>query len=119
MKIFESLGLNMEDIAHPLKMQRIEDLICVSIMHHKDAETRNKAANNIILTGGLAETPHFLETLEDKLIERIGKYDPNIDRVEIHNFGSRKIDTKTISWLGGTVIPKLDCMEDGFISRER
>ena len=118
-KVLDSLGLNSEEFYDPYSMQKLQDLVSFSILQLKDSEARIKAANNIILTGGLAVTPLLLETLEDRLIDRIGRFDPKIERVEVHNFHSRKLDLKTISWLGGTVIPKLDCMEDGFISKER
>ena len=60
-----------------------------------------------------------MEELEDRLIERIAKFDPNIDRVEVINHSNREFDNAELVWTGGAVLPKLDCMRDSFIPKNR
>jgi hypothetical protein len=40
-------------------------------------------ANNIILIGGSAKIHNLIEELEDRLINKISEFDPDIDRVEV------------------------------------
>jgi actin-related protein len=40
-------------------------------------------ANNIVLIGGGAKLHNLIEELEDRLINRISEFDPDIDRVEV------------------------------------
>ena len=97
----------------------LEDIISYSIFQLKDAETRKKAANNIVITGGFARTPFLVEELEDRLIERISKFDSNIERVEVLNLNNQEGDNSGLAWIGGSIISKLDCMGSGFVSRNR
>jgi actin-related protein 8 len=61
----------------------------------------------------------FIEELEDRLIEKISQYDPNIERVEVIDCLSRDILPMNLSWVGATVIPRLESMKDMWIMRER
>lgn len=92
----------------------IEDMICQSIMSITSGEIRKKIANCILLVGGGAKFRNFIDLLEDKLIEKLTIIDNEIERIEVLN-----IEPKTVTWIGGSIIPKLDSAKDMFISRER
>jgi hypothetical protein len=95
----------------------IEDIICQSIMSINNPELRKKLSNSIILVGGSSKFKGMIDYLEDRLIDKITTQDQEIDRVEIIHFPG--IDNKTISWIGATIIPKLDSSKDMWISRDR
>jgi actin-related protein 8 len=118
-QILDSSKIDMSSIQLPYSMANLEDIISYSIFQLKDAEARKKAANCIVISGGFARTPFLVEELEDRLIERIAKFDPNIDRVEVINHSNREFDNAELVWTGGAVLPKLDCMRDSFISKNR
>ena len=46
-------------------------------------------ANNIILIGGGARLTNLVEELEDRLINKISEFDPDIDRVEVLNLAQK------------------------------
>jgi actin-related protein len=96
------------------KFISIEEMICQSIQSIPSSDGRKKIANSILLVGGGAKFRNFIDMLEDKLIEKLTAIDNEIDRVEVLN-----IEPKTITWIGGSIIPKLDSAKDMFISRER
>jgi actin-related protein len=118
-QILEQSQIDLNNIHQEWNFTNLEDIISYSIFQLKDGETRKKAANSIVITGGFARTPYFVEELEDRLIERIAKFDPNIDRVEVIDHSKREFDNAEITWVGASIIPKLDCMRDGFVSRNR
>lgn len=118
-QILEQSQIDMSQIQQEWYFTSLEDIICYSIFQLKDGEARKKAANSIVITGGFARTPFFVEELEDRLIERIAKFDPNIDRVEVVDHSKREFDNAEITWVGASIIPKLDCMRDGFVTRNR
>ena len=89
-------------------------MICQSIMVITSSEVRKKIANSILLVGGGAKYKNFIDMLEDRLIEKLTVIDNEIDRVEVLN-----IEPKTVCWIGGSIIPKLDSAKDMFISKER
>lgn len=93
----------------------LEDMICYSIANIKDADFRKKMANSILLVGGAAHSTGMVEVLEDRLIERINFYDNTIERVEIVDLVTRDIPPIQASWLGGSVLPKLDSLRDLWI----
>jgi hypothetical protein len=39
--------------------------------------------------------------------------------VEVINCSSRELNPGYLSWIGASVIPKLECMKEGFISRDK
>lgn len=118
-QIFESSNIDVSKIHTEYHFTNLEDMISYSIFQLKDGDARKKAANSIILTGGYSLTPFLIAELEDRLIERIVKFDPNIERVEVLNFAKREFDNSEITWIGASIIPKLDCMRDGFISKSK
>jgi actin-related protein len=118
-QIFESSNIDVSKINTEYNFTNLEDIISYSIFQLKDGEARKKAANCIILTGGYSLTPYLIAELEDRLIERIVKFDPLIERVEVVNYAKREFDNSEITWIGASIIPKLDCMRDGFISKSK
>jgi len=46
-------------------------------------------------------------------------FDANIERVEVINCSNRELNCAYLSWIGASVIPKLDCMKEGFITRDK
>ena len=97
------------------KFISLEDMISQSVAAINSSEVRKKIANSILLVGGGAKFKNFVDILEDRLIEKLTVIDNDIDRVEVHNF----TDPKTVTWIGGSIIPKLESAKDMFISRER
>lgn len=95
----------------------IDDLICQSLMSISSQELRKKIANAIILVGGSSKIKGFIDYLEDRLINKLSLLDNEIERVEIINHPD--IDMKTLSWVGGTILPKLESAKDMWIQRER
>lgn len=61
----------------------------------------------------------FIEELEDRVIESINTYCPNIERVEVIDPITRDILPIYISWVGATVIPRLESMKDMWITKNR
>jgi hypothetical protein len=110
----KSLGQKKKTYENMFKYISLEDMICQSIMTISSSESRKKIANCILLVGGGAKFKNFIDMLEDRLIEKLTVIDNEIDRVEVLN-----IEPKTVSWIGGSIIPKLDSARDMFISRER
>jgi actin-related protein len=99
------------------QLANLEDMICQSIMSVNNPEMRKKLANCIILVGGGSKFKGIVDFIEDRLIDKLTTYDKEIDRVEIIQLPG--VDMKTIHWIGGTIIPKLDSSKDMWISRER
>ena len=95
----------------------IDDLICQSLMNISSQELRKKIANAIILVGGSSKIKGLIDYLEDRLINKLSLLDNEIERVEIINHPD--IDMKTLSWIGGTILPKLESAKDMWIQRER
>ena len=95
----------------------IDDLICKSLMSVGSEELRKKLANSIMLVGGTTKIKGFIDFLEDRLINKLSHLDNEIERVEIFNYP--EIDLKTLTWIGGTIIPKLESSKDMWIQRER
>ena len=95
----------------------IDDLICQSLMSVSNKELRKKLANSIMLVGGTSKLKGFIDFLEDRLINKLSELDNEIERVEIFNYPT--IDMKTLSWIGGSILPKLDSSKDMWIQKER
>jgi len=51
------------------------------------------------------------EEIEDRVIQRISSYDSNIERVEILNLSARDMLPCDVSWIGASVLSKLDSIE--------
>lgn len=118
-EVLKACDVSEADILSEWAMVNLEDAIAYSILQLKDSDSKKKAANQIILTGGFAQTPFLLEELEDRLIERISVFDSSIERVEVINCSSRELNPGYLSWIGASVIPKLECMKEGFIGRDK
>lgn len=118
-QILDSSKIDVSGIQRPCSLSNLEDVISYSIFQLKDADARKKAANCVVISGGFARSPFLVEELEDRLIERIAKFDANIDRVEVVNHAHRDCDVAEMVWTGGAVLPKLDCMRDSFVSKNR
>lgn len=77
-------------------------------------------ANCILLSGGSSQFAKFNDELEDRLIENIGAYCPNIDRVAVFDtLASRQTLASYVSWIGATVLPRLESIKDLMITRNR
>ena len=95
----------------------IDDLICQSLMSVPNKDLRKKLANSIMLVGGTSKLKGFIDFLEDRLINKLSELDNEIERVEIFNYPT--IDMKTLSWIGGSILPKLESSKDMWIQKER
>lgn len=95
----------------------LEEMICQSIMSVPSAEMRKKLANSILLVGGGVKFKGMIDYLEDRLIEKLTLLDNQIDRIEIINFPT--VDAKTLTWIGGSIVPKLESTKDMWINREK
>lgn len=65
---------------NPFLMQDLDLMIAHSIGECKDLETKKKMANTILIVGGSTQFTKFVEELEDRLIETIPVYAPEIER---------------------------------------
>jgi len=86
-------------------------------MSIKDIDIRKKFMTNILIIGGGAHMPKLSEEIIIKLNKRL---DINglEDKAEIAtDLPLREIAPIYASWLGGTVIPKLDSLRDLWIER--
>ena len=95
----------------------IVDMICQSIMSVPSCEMRKKLANSILLVGGSVKFKGMIDYLEDRLIDKLTVLDNQIDRVEVINFPT--VDAKTLTWIGGSILPKLESTKDMWINREK
>ena len=95
----------------------LDSLICQSLMNIQSQELRKKLTNAIILVGGCAKIKGFVDYLEDRLINQLPLLDNEIERVMIINPQDK--DMKTLTWIGGSVLPKLESAKDMWIQRER
>ena len=86
-------------------------------MKVKNKELRKKLANSIMLVGGTSKLKGFIDFLEERLINKLSELDNEIERVEIFNYP--EIDMKTLSWIGGSILPKLESSKDMWIQKER
>jgi len=92
-------------------------MICSSIMSINNPELRKKIANQILITGGGCKLKGLVDYIEDRLIDKLTELDPGIERIEVINMQS--VDLKTLSWIGASVIPKIESTKDMWITRER
>ena len=76
-------------------------------------------ANNVIIIGGTCKLDKFIDELEDQLIELAHIYCPIVDRVEVLDLTLKGISPIDMSWVGATVIPKLEMIKDLWITRNR
>jgi len=60
-EILKTCNIKEGDMENEYVMNNLEDIISYSILQLKDQESKKKAANQIILTGGFAATPFLLE----------------------------------------------------------
>ena len=99
------------------KLLSIDDMICQSIIAVSNPELRKRLANAILIVGGGSKFKGMIDYLEDRLFEKLTVLDNQLERVEIINYPN--VDMKTISWIGATIIPKLDSSKDMWILRDR
>ena len=92
-------------------------MICSSIMSLSNGELRKKIANQILITGGGCKMKGFVDYIEDKLIDKLSELDPLIERIEVINMPN--VDLKTLSWIGASILPKIESTKDMWITRER
>ena len=103
-------------------MQSVEDMVCESIARVESPEARKKLAASVLLVGGLARTREprdLVDQLEERLIEKIGSIDDKIEMVEVVVNAQKGTDPRYYSWIGGSVIPKLEAAKEMFILRDR
>lgn len=95
----------------------LHEIIAQSIMTINNPELRKKFANSIILTGGVTKTQGFIGYLEEKLISKLCEHDSQMERVEVINLPT--FDGKTLTWIGASVLPKLETTKELWISRDK
>jgi actin-related protein 8 len=95
----------------------LDDLICQSLMSVTNKDLRKKLANSIILVGGTSKLKGLVDFMEDRLINKLSELDNEIERVEILNYPD--INLKNLSWIGGSILPKLESSKDMWIQKER
>jgi len=110
---------NLDEIMDPFTLQDLDHLICLSISQIPEGELRKKIANCILICGGGCQTIQTVDEIEDRLIETFSLYDPSIDRVEVINPLNREVPPFAASWVGGTVIQRLDSMKELWITRAK
>jgi len=76
-------------------------------------------ANCILLCGAGAHLYQIVEEFEDRLIDVIQCYDNNIDRVEVINTMTKELPPSCLSWIGGSIIQRLESMKELWISKKR
>lgn len=105
------------DMSEPFVYNNLEDIIAYSIANVKDADMRKRMLTNIMLIGGTAHLPGLTEALEPRLAEKMKMYDSTVEKVEFIDLSIRDIQPIFASWLGGTIIPKLDVLKDLWIEK--
>lgn len=110
---------DVNEVMDPFNMQDLDHLICFSISQVGELELRKKMANFILISGGGSQVFNTVEEFEDRLINTFSLYDSNIERVEVINPLNREVPPFAASWVGGTVIQRLDSMKEMWISRAR
>jgi actin-related protein len=60
-----------------------------------------------------------VDEIEDRLIDTFSTYDPTIERVEVINPINREVPPFAASWVGGTVIQRLESMKELWITRAK
>lgn len=119
--IWEKKRVPQSDMMDPCKMVNLDLMIAYSISQCKDIEQKKRMANSILVIGGSCQFAKFIEELEDRLIENINVYcPPVIDRVEVYDcFVNREVLPAYLSWYGATVIPRIDTINDMWITKNR
>eukprot|EP00347_Sterkiella_histriomuscorum_P001948 403370052 len=124
----------------------LDEMICRSICNVENQELRRKMANQIIVVGGTAKTKKFVDSLEEAVMDRFTRsFDETIERVNVEQFNVQqfqqfqqqlivmqsmgqgqdmtpetlRIDPRFVSWMGASIIPKLETSKDCFITREK
>ena len=111
-----------EPLVDMYKAMSISEMICKSLMKVEDPELRRKLGNSILLVGGSTKFMDIMDVLEEKLVEKLGEFANNIERVEVVNHSSAQknsMDNRFLSWIGASVIPKIEITKDMFIPREK
>ena len=124
----------------------LDEMICRSIMTIENDELRKRLANQIILVGGPCKSNKMIEMLEQSVISKMhAKFDTSIERCEVIlcNIQQQqayllqqqelakslpadeepslkfKTDPRYLSWIGGSILPKLESAKDMFVSRDK
>jgi actin-related protein 8 len=80
---------------------------------------RVKIANNIVFAGGGTHLQDLVEEMEGRVLEKVADFDvAEIERVEVKAM-IREIRPASLAWVGATVLPKTESMNDMWISRLR
>jgi len=111
-----------ESLSEMCKAMSIAEMICKSLMKVDDPELRQKLANSILLVGGSTKFKDLMDVLEERLVEKLGEFTNNIERVEVVNNSSAQkgsMDNRFLSWIGASVIPKIEITKDMFIPKEK
>lgn len=118
--VYELMGevssLINENIVDPFIYQTLEELVLASLLSIKDNDIRKKFAGNILIVGGGAHLPKLAEEIINKLNHRLEGITGFEEKAELAtDLPLREIAPIHASWLGGTVIPKLDSLRDLWI----
>lgn len=114
-----TLENNVREVMDPFTMQDLDHLICFSIDQIGDLELKKKMANFVLIVGGGCHVLGTVEEFEDRLINTFSLYDMSIERVEVINPLGREVPPDSVSWVGGTVIQRLDSMKELWVSRAK
>jgi actin-related protein len=114
----EVSSLVNENIVDPFIYQTLEELVLASLLSIKDSDIRKKFAGNILIVGGGAHLPKLAEEIISKLNTRLEGITGFEEKAELAtDLPLREIAPIHASWLGGTVIPKLDSLRDLWIEK--
>lgn len=105
-------------ICDPFIYQSLEEMVLASLLSIRDSDIRKKFASSILIVGGGAHMPKLAEEIMIKLNGKVEGVIGFEDRAEMAtDLMLREIAPIHASWLGGTVIPKLDSLRDLWIER--
>jgi hypothetical protein len=107
-----------ESICDPFIYQSLEDIVLASLLAIKDSDIRRKFTTSVLIIGGGAHMPKLSEEIMIKLNAKFEGLSGMDERAEMAtDLPLREIAPIHASWLGGTVIPKLDSLRDLWIER--
>lgn len=93
-------------------------MVCQSVAGVLDAELRPKLASNILLIGGGAHLVDLQEELEARIIKRTAEFELE-EKFEVKSFMREDLRPQNVSWLGASVLPKTESVNEMWITRLR
>lgn len=99
-------------------MQPLDYMVCQSVAGVLDAELRPKLASNVILIGGGAHLIDLQEELEARILKRSTDFELE-EKFEVKPFMREDLRPQNVSWLGASVLPKTESVNEMWITRLR